>query len=533
MVGTRILFDMAITGTPLQLADYLISGYWQSVGAVPHHWAGPTVTYNLGNLNATEQSLAVAALKAWEDVSGLTFVSTSGLANINFSHNGNMQAYSNTSWDGSGLMTAAVVNISSDWVTSNGGANDGATGLFSYAYQTYLHEIGHALGLGHQGPYNGSATYGKDNIFTNDTWQYSLMSYFDQDNLSGSSTSYAVTPQMADIVAIQALYGAAATKTGDTVYGFNSNAGPAYDFANLLGSHPQGMTAPALTIYDSGGNDTLDCSLFNQDQFIFLDPGAFSSVGGEANNIGIFSTTVIENALGGSGNDTINGNAAANYFFGADGADSLYGGAGADELNGGDGADTLAGGAGNDVCYVNQASDVTIENPDSGTDTVVTFTSWTLASTFENLTLNSCAGWINGTGNSGANVIIGNTSGNVLNGGFGNDILSAGFGVDPDFFVFDTALNAAANVDAITDFNDANDTFVLNHAVFTTLGVGTLAAKQFQIGAAANEAADRIIYNQGTGQIFYDADGDLGGTAVLFATVTPGISLTNNDFIVV
>lgn len=62
--------------------------------------------------------------------------------------------------------------------------------------------------------------------------------------------------------------------------------------------------------------------------------------------------------------------------------------------------------------------------------------------------------------------------------------------------------------------------------------LGELAANQFQIGAAADPASDRIIYNQGTGEIFYDADDDLARAAVLFATVNPGISLSNHDFII-
>ena len=49
-------------------------------------------------------------------------------------------------------IASATVNVSTDWVTTDGGANDGKTGIDSYAYQTYIHEIGHALGLGHQGP---------------------------------------------------------------------------------------------------------------------------------------------------------------------------------------------------------------------------------------------------------------------------------------------------------------------------------------------------------------------------------------------
>ena len=112
-------------------------------------------------------------------------------------------------WYGSGAIAYANIVISSDWITNDGGAYDGKTGIDSYGYQTYVHEIGHALGLGHQGPYNGSASYSANATYANDTWQYSIMSYFAENNYSGSSYRYVVTPQMADIYAIGSIYGAA------------------------------------------------------------------------------------------------------------------------------------------------------------------------------------------------------------------------------------------------------------------------------------------------------------------------------------
>ena len=72
-------------GTIPQLADFLLNGYWGGSG---HHWGSSTITYNLGNLNAAEQALAVAALSAWHDVANVTFVQTTGAANITFNHNG-------------------------------------------------------------------------------------------------------------------------------------------------------------------------------------------------------------------------------------------------------------------------------------------------------------------------------------------------------------------------------------------------------------------------------------------------------------
>jgi Ca2+-binding RTX toxin-like protein len=328
--------------TIAQLADYLVSGFWAYNNALPHKWASNTITYNITGLNADEQFLARSALAAWRDVANLTFIETTGTANITFTHNGSMQAVTNASWYGSGAMASATVNISTNWVTSDGGANDGKTGIDSYAYQTYIHEIGHALGLGHQGPYNGSAAYSANALYANDTWQNSIMSYFSQPNYSGSSYRYVVTPQMADIYAVGVMYGTATTtRTGDTVYGFNSNAGAVFSFGNYT-------SAPALTIYDNGGSDTLDCSLYSSAQRIDLHGGAFSSVGGLVNNIGIALNTVIEKAIGGSGNDLLIASDLGCTLMGGAGVDTLTGGAGIDRLFGGSGVDTMTGAGGAD-----------------------------------------------------------------------------------------------------------------------------------------------------------------------------------------
>ena len=98
---------------------------------------------------------------------------------------------------------------------------------------------------------------------------------------------------------------------------------------------------------------------------------------------------------------------------------------------------------------------------------------------------------INGTGNATANSITGNNVANTLNGGLGNDILDGGIGNDKlfggagndrltgganaDAFVFNTALNASTNRDAITDFSHVDDTFHLENAIFTKLGAGVHA----------------------------------------------------------
>jgi Ca2+-binding RTX toxin-like protein len=82
---------------------------------------------------------------------------------------------------------------------------------------------------------------------------------------------------------------------------------------------------------------------YGQNQIINLNGGTWSSIGGLVNNIGIYTTSLIENAVGGSGSDVITGNGANNILTGNAGNDRLLGGAGADTLSGGANSDVLIG----------------------------------------------------------------------------------------------------------------------------------------------------------------------------------------------
>jgi Ca2+-binding RTX toxin-like protein len=98
-------------------------------------------------------------------------------------------------------------------------------------------------------------------------------------------------------------------------------------------------------------------------------------------------------------------------------------------------------------------------------------------------------------------------------------------------FIFNAALDAATNVDEITDFSVADDTIRLDHLVFAALGApGVLAASAFHIGTQAADAGDRIVYDDVTGALSYDADGLGGAAGIQFATLTVGLALTNADF---
>lgn len=126
----------------------------------------------------------------------------------------------------------------------------------------------------------------------------------------------------------------------------------------------------------------------------------------------------------------------------------------------------------------------------------------------------------------GDDVVTGGRKNDFLVGGAGNDMLSGFEGIDSllggagsDTFVFDTRLGAG-NVDLILDFNAAADTIKLDNDVFHGLPGGALTPGAFALFGSAAEADDRIIYDQTTGQLFFDADGGTRDDLMAFATLT-------------
>jgi Ca2+-binding RTX toxin-like protein len=255
---------------------------------------------------------------------------------------------------------------------------------------------------------------------------------------------------------------------------------------------------------------------------------------------------------GGDGDDTLSGGSGNDTLTGGNGIDSLTGGSGTDLLDAGLGGDFMNGGSGNDVYRVDSVADRVVEADGAGVDRIFSRVSYTLAEGVYVETLNTLSNTgttlINLTGNSFANKIAGNAGANTLSGaggadslnglagndriygGGGNDVLGGAGGADR--FFFDTRLSAAANGDRIADFLVADDTIMLDRAVFGGIGAdGVLAAPAFALGTAAADASDRIIYDGDTGRIFYDADGAGGAAQTLFARVDPLTALTRADFI--
>jgi Ca2+-binding RTX toxin-like protein len=360
-------------GTIQELADYQKSGFWGDFSGSTSRWFdmaanGGVLQYNVtgfaedtNGLRADRQEMAREAFKVFGELLGIDFQETTSTGpdvDFLFKDTDAGRAYCATSLDSGkgGSINVNTINVAANW-------QGGESGFDSYTFQTFLHEIGHGLGLGHQGDYNVGGTITQ--TWDNDSWQLAMMSYFSQ-NSSSTHDSYAflLGPMAVDLLALDDLYGDQGfgvdnAFTSDTVWGFNTNiTDGAYsriaEFADDM----------AFCIVDGGGYDTLDFSGFSVGQKIDLTVvkasstvASFSNIGGHLGNMSLAVGTQIEKAIGGSGNDTIIGNGIDNVLQGGQGDDIRRGKGGSDTLIGGLGFDTLIGGGAPDIFEFNFKKD--------------------------------------------------------------------------------------------------------------------------------------------------------------------------------
>ncbi len=387
---------------------------------------------------------------------------------------------------GPGSMIGQFNNAISLFTTANNAPG-------GYSFITFLHEIGHGLGLTH--PHEDGNSFpgvdGSDDTGDNGLNQgiYTVMSYNDGYSAAMSTSDawgWSETPMAFDIATIQNMYGAnMSTATGDNVY---------------MLPQANGSGTGWSCIWDAAGIDTISagatatsCTIDLRSATLLDAPGGggfVSEINGVVGGFTIAHGATVENATGGGGDDLIQGDDSANALngngghdeifggggddriegsgalygddgndvligdviadmhggtgndqlfagsgssglHGDDGNDILVGGAGNDTLYGDAGNDTFTGGGGNDTYYVDSASELVFEQPGGGHDWVFSTASEYLYAGIEDLTLQSSAMF--GVGNELDNTIAGTNDTNLLLGGAGNDTLIGNGGNDQLF----------------------------------------------------------------------------------------------------
>jgi len=533
----------------------------------------PTDTTGFSQFNATQIAAAILAFAAWSDVANITF---QRVQNLGSAYSNNATILLGNYADGQ-EGAAAFAYLPGDMPGETGAGQDqGDVWINSsltyntmpvqqgYGQQTLLHEIGHAIGLSHPANYNagsgGVITYSASAVYYEDSRQYSVMSYFSERETgadfrtNGAGTSrYSSAPLLDDISAAQRLYGAnMTTRTGDTVYGFNSTAGqPWYAAANQ--SSPLVFCA-----WDAGGTDTFDFSGYvNNGQIIDLRQGAFSSVGGLVGNVSIALGAVIENAVGGQGSDTFRGNSADNRFTPNTGTDVVDGGLGTDTVifSGARAAYTVTWN-GRVGSIIGNGQNVTVTNVE-----FLRFTDQTMAAaptggllvggdiTNETITGTALADVIGGLG--GADAISGLAGNDQLNGGSGNDTVNGGDGDDLLIGgLGNDALIGGGGID-MADYSGAGAGVTVNLSSGVSsggAGVDSLSGIENLVGTASsdtltgNDAAniltggggiDTLHGGGGADNLYAGAPGEGGGTpdivkgqATVNNTIGTAVSLT-------
>jgi serralysin len=408
-----------------------------------------------------------------------------------------------------------------------------------YAWTTVIHELGHALGLKHGHQTGGVAGTAMQSAF--DQMAYSVMTYRSYQGgpttgYTNETNGYATTYMMYDIAALQAMYGANFnTNSGNTTYSWNASTGEMS--INGTGQGAPGGNRIFMTVWDGNGIDTYDFSNYSTNLTVNLAPGAFSITSAtQLSNLGggntapgnIFNAlqyngdarSLIENANGGSGNDTITGNAADNILKGGAGTDTLNGGDGHDALFGGTGSDTLNGGNGWDTARYDEATSGIV----AGLSGWVNYgeAAGDTFSGVEGIYATNFTDFLGGDGNSNAlygrggndalwgyngnDYLYGGDDNDALFGGAGADLLDGGAGWDTARYD-DATSGVIVGLSGWTNYGEAaGDTFVSIESLYATNFADSLGGDG-NTNALYGRGGNDTLYGYGGNDYLYGGTG--------------------------
>jgi serralysin len=605
--GDRYI-DGVLSGTKWAVANFTYS--FPTSGAfygTPYGSGEPTNGFEA--LTPTQQAAVRAVLASYSAVANVTFTemaeSATQHADLRFAESD----LPSTAWAYYPTTRAEGGDV---WLNNSKNYYE-APAKGNYAWATLLHEVGHSMGLKHAHEASGAfAAMPADR----DAMEYTVMSY--RSYVGASTTAgytnetwgYAQSLMMYDMAALQKMYGANyTTNNTNSVYSWNPATGAMS--INGVGQGAPGGNKILLTVWDGGGSDTYDFSNYTTSVSVDLQPGAWSTASaaqlaklhyngskiasGNIANALLYNgdlRSLIENATGGSADDTLTGNQVANILSGGLGNDRLAGAGGNDTLNGGIGGDTavftgtraqytvtslgvdsvriadLRGGAPDGTDTANgvelfQFADklytlaellatTTVTTPQPPPPPPPPTTSVTMTGTAGNDVL------VGGTGNDtlkgmgGNDTLIGNAGNDLLDGGAGNDTLNGGAGADQltGGLGTDTATYIGATAGVLADLTTpasnigeaAGDRY---SAVENLTGSGfgdTLRGNNLANvidGGAGNDlldgraGLDRLFGGAGDDTLIAGGgndqhDGGLGTDTVLFAAASTSYTWTKN-----
>lgn len=359
---------------------------------------------------------------------------------------------------------------------------------------------------------------GNDTLLGN-TGNDRLIGGNNNDSLNGGNGNDNLTGGLGDDILTGGLGIDRVTESGDVNFNLTNTSLT----ANQNGTDILGIETATIT--GGNGNNSIFASNFTLGSVTFNGGAGNDFIIGGANNDTLNGGTGDDNIIGNEGNDILNGGDGNDFLEGSEGNDIINGGAGIDRVDvvantssiiltnnsvTGDGFDTLSGIETAELFASNSNKNIDASNFTLGSVTLD-------GSSLDNFLL----------GGSGNDFLDGEGANDTLNGGSGNDTLFGGAGDDllidgggADQFLFSTGrafTTADLGIDTLNDHTVVSDRIVLSKTTFTELetAVGSdLLRSDFEVVINDLEAATssaEITYNIGTGGMFYNQNGSLGG----------------------